>query len=163
VANSATDITLNIHFSAAVPSTAQCQQSTVPVGELKVSQVAPSSDEFSVDNVHVRLARINQREVHLKVNDDQYKIVAKSRMYPYADRNDRRKRLDLIITPLADEGAATLSRRTASLDRCVPPALDVSPATTHTLCVPALAHALALRRECEQPVQSPVQREYTPE
>ena len=105
MAKSATDITLNIHFSAAVPSTAKCQQSTVPVGELKVSQVAPSSDEFSVDNVHVRLARINQREVHLKVNDDQYKIVAKSRMYPYADRNDRRKRLDLIITPLADEGA----------------------------------------------------------
>ena len=157
MAKSATDITLNIHFSAAVPSTAQCQQSTVPVGELKVSQVAPSSDEFSVDNVHVRLARINQREVHLKVNDDQYKIVTKSRMYPYADRNEKRKRLDLIITPLADEGADPVTPH--GLIGQVPPLHLMSPLLPHTFCVSVLAHALALRRECEQPVHSPVQRE----
>ena len=75
----------------------------LPDGELKVSTVLPSKDEFIADNVQVQLERVSSRESRLTVKNDDYKIVAKSRMYPWADRNLKRKRLDLTISPKVDE------------------------------------------------------------
>jgi hypothetical protein len=53
--------------------------------------------------VQVQLERVSARESHLKVKNDEYKIVAKSRMYLWADRNLKRKRLDLTISLVMDE------------------------------------------------------------
>ena len=74
-------------FSVMSPSTAQ--HSLLPSGELKVSQISPSADEIAVDNVKVRLERINTRETHFSASDGQFTIVAKCRMYPWAERNRR--------------------------------------------------------------------------
>ena len=107
MANTVANITLNIYFSAMIPSLAKYSipqhRLALPDGELKVSTVLPSKDEFVVENVQVQLERISARESHLKVKNDEYKIVAKSRMYPWADRNLKRKRLDLTISPMVDE------------------------------------------------------------
>ena len=106
VAHTAANVTLNISFSATSPSLAKYsiqQHRLLPDGELKVSAVLPSKDEFIADNVQVQLERVSSRESHLTVKNDEYKIVAKSRMYPWADRNLKRKRLDLTISPMVDE------------------------------------------------------------
>ena len=106
VANTAANTTLNIFFSAMSPSLAKCsipQNRLLLEGELKVSALLPSKDEFIADNVQVQLQRVSTRESHLTVKNDEYKIVAKSRMYPWADRNLKRKRLDLTISLVMDE------------------------------------------------------------
>ena len=106
VANTAANTTLNIFFSAMSPSLAKYSiphHRLLPDGELKVSAVLPSKDEFIADNVQVQLERVSTRESHLTVKNDEYKIVAKSRMYPWADRNLKRKRLDLTISLVMDE------------------------------------------------------------
>jgi len=106
VANTAANTTLNIFFSAMSPSLAKYSiphHRLLPDGELKVSAVLPSEDEFIADNVQVQLERVSARESHLTVKNDEYKIVAKSRMYPWADRNLKRKRLDLTISLVMDE------------------------------------------------------------
>jgi hypothetical protein len=107
VANTAANTTLNIFFSAMSPSLAKYSipqhRLAISDGELKVSAVLPSKDEFIVDNVQVQLERVSARESHLTVKNDEYKIVAKSRMYPWADRNLKRKRLDLTISFVMDE------------------------------------------------------------
>jgi len=106
VANTAANTTLNIFFSAMSPSLAKYSiphHRLLPDGELKVSAVLPSKDEFIADNVQVQLERVSARESHLTVKNDEYKIVAKSRMYPWADRNLKRKRLDLTISLVMDE------------------------------------------------------------
>ena len=107
VANTAANTTLNIFFSAMSPSLAKYsipQHHLLPDGELKVSAVLPSKDEFIANNVQVQLERVSTlRESHLTVKNDEYKIVAKSRMYPWADRNLKRKRLDLTISLVMDE------------------------------------------------------------
>jgi hypothetical protein len=106
VANTAADAILNIRFSAMAPSIAKYsmpQSRGLLDGELKVSTMLASKKEFIADNVQIQLERINHRESHLKVKNDEYKLVAKSKMYPYADRNLKRKRLDLTISPMVDE------------------------------------------------------------
>ena len=106
MANTAANATLNIFFSAMSPSFAKYsipQHRLLVDGELKVSAVLPSKDEFIADNVQVQLERISSRESHLTTKNAEYKIVAKSRMYPWADRNLKRKRLDLTISPMVDE------------------------------------------------------------
>ena len=106
MANTAANTTLNIFFSAMSPSLAKYSiphHRLLPDGELKVSAVLPSKDEFIADNVQVQLERVSARESHLTVKNDEYKIVAKSRMYPWADRNLKRKRLDLMISLVMDE------------------------------------------------------------
>jgi hypothetical protein len=107
VVNTVASITLKIYFSVMSPSLAKYSipqhRQALPDGELKVSTVLPSKDEFVVDNVQIQLERVSARESRLKVKNDEYKIVAKCRMYPWADRNLKRKRLDLTISPVVDE------------------------------------------------------------
>ena len=79
--------TVKARFSASIPSRAP--HSLLPGGELKVSTVVPSSEDIEVDNVKLHLERINKREARFTVSDSQFQLVAKSRMYPWADRNQR--------------------------------------------------------------------------
>jgi hypothetical protein len=106
--------TVKAHFFASRPSTVE--HSVTPLlrtslpshllgGVLKVSESMASQAEYTIENVQVHLRRLNTREVHLSASNEQYKIVAKSRFYPWADRNQRRKRLDLAFSVLMDEGA----------------------------------------------------------
>ena len=81
---------ISVHFAAMDPSTAQLT-SLLPGADatqssvLKVSQAVPGVKELNIDDVHIRLERIHTREVRLAVSNGWYKIVAKSRMYPWAD------------------------------------------------------------------------------
>mmetsp|Transcript_29122 Transcript_29122/g.65948 ORF Transcript_29122/g.65948 Transcript_29122/m.65948 type:complete len:205 (-) Transcript_29122:390-1004(-) len=77
----------------------------MPGGELKVSTELPTSDALEVDNVKLHLERINKREARFTASDSQFMLVAKSRMYPWADRNQRKKRLDIVVKRLVDISA----------------------------------------------------------
>jgi hypothetical protein len=99
---------VTVHFTALTPSTARLTSLLPGVDakqsmELKVSQVLPGAKELTFDNVLVRLERIHTREVRLKVSNGKFEVVAKSRMYPYADQNQRKKRIDFTIASIGEE------------------------------------------------------------
>ena len=102
---------VTVHFTALTPSTARLTSLLPGVDakqsmELKVSQVLPGAKELTFDNVLVRLERIHTREVRLKVSNGKFEVVAKSRMYPYADQNQRKKRIDFTIASIGEEDHA---------------------------------------------------------
>jgi hypothetical protein len=100
VLNTDDETQISVHFAASNPSFAQ--HSLMANGELKVSRSVVTADEIAIANVQIRLQRIHTRETRLTVSDGMYKLICKSRMYPYAQRNNNKKRLDLTIHALVD-------------------------------------------------------------
>uniref|UniRef100_A0A6T9ENE9 Uncharacterized protein n=1 Tax=Haptolina ericina TaxID=156174 RepID=A0A6T9ENE9_9EUKA len=100
VLNTDDETQFSVHFAVSNPSFAQ--HSLMANGELKVSHSVVTADEIAIANVQIRLQRIHTRETRLTVSNGMYKLICKSRMYPYAQRNSNKKRLDLTIHALVD-------------------------------------------------------------
>jgi len=77
--------------------------------EVEVHTEKPDGTEYTVDDVKVLLTRKHKREAAITVSNGDFELKAASVYLAWAEKNKKRKRLDVSITPLRDVSASVVA------------------------------------------------------